>query len=1696
MSTKLHCFNDCPPTALLTVSAIAIRVRPPLQPEDPGYDLIPQRFRKSTCEVTTDSNISIQSSQGKKLFVFDRVFGEGVDQAGVWTYISESVDSFVQGYNVSIMAYGQSGAGKSYTMGTSDPDDISGPALRGIVPRAAASLFEKLEGISSAPSGKPGLRSPQRYSTIGLPTLQSMPKLGSSEKSWQLKATYVEIYNEQLRDLLLDETTPLHERPQVTIREDTKGRILLTGLKQIDINSPQDLLDALRFGSAIRQTDATAINAKSSRSHAVFSLNLIQKKSGQQPTSRLDKRRSVPVESLAAAETTITTDSKLHFVDLAGSERLKNTGAQGDKAKEGISINAGLASLGKVIAQLSSRSHGAHISYRDSRLTRLLQDSLGGNAITYLIACVNPAEFHLSETLNTVHYAQRARAIQSKPEIQQMLSESDKTAQIERLKAEVAFLRDQIRTEKPQPKSGPSTEISDARALEIQNQLIDMQEAYQALNQRHEKMIMELGKSSDEGADDFHDSLEGSATDRLQRSSSFAAAVENVVLEYEKTIQSLESSLTNTRSTLSNTESTLMERESRIAYLEAAGQQSQTRLRKMMDREQHTEQYLQELESKLENVASSEESTASLVSSLRKELSRAKENQTSTEDYISALEQRLSEAEQDHGAMKRELERLEQMVDRQRNIGLVEKAPMPSEVAPQPSALVIPTSKDQNPAIGSHLTDPMQPSVRSDSPPSPLTNAEKAIVLPEVPSGAEGISPTLSDGNPAAQAIDTALSTIAPVANETADRNAAQTIFMADKLETLTQELFDLQGEHETTLSELDQLKRKYAVALASIEKNHKDGSNHAHADLPRSDSFLGQGTPGLPPQHSGGESLQFLASDSSSQSGTNISASMDESTAEKSGAPSRTGSVRHRERSASDESETPMTEADGVNAPCGAECIDLQRNHEKLIGVHREALIEIDMLKAELQKSHERTPSPVVKSPLVRRKPSQDMIMNLSNNDRANRAFASLRNIALDQFESNPDVRQNFELQLTTLMMELHTRTERAQQAESDTMTLRKQLEEKVTIIAGLTRERSTFKASPAVDFSAVTSMRDQLLESEQQIRMLHEGRLAQEQEFQTEIANLKSQIESHVNTMDLSNAAQGQSDLSKMKQELSAWQTKHNETLASVQASEARLLVTVASLEQSLASAAAQEPDESPDRHNSDHHDDLVDRVQKMVERHLAAGRQQTQKLSDLETMHGETLQQLEKTGETTIALQDELKQHRILADELQQQLACFEASTTDHSIALDSLKEAHGQEVDRLQTEISDAHANRAVLQEEHRNALTLLENELKEHQASSASLAEVSMLLGESLDHLDIKERIHELVHLKNNVESRGDLSTDERRAFEDEIEALQSSHADLENVLDEVKILHDAAMQQVEAITKKEQLSARLVQELEDQLNNNYDQTQLNNNRLSEMQSERQLQFQEAVHARMELEKEVEDSRLRISYLEAQLNEARRRSNASMARDSSNFFRESLSPEAAAVALARSSSTASTTKRASPPLDTMALPTALPSPPPAIPLPPLPTSPIPGSLDMRTVSPPPTQSRPHTPHRNIAGSPISPIGPTRQLEEQEARIRTVEKHLFAEKQLTATLEEALVDLETAQNKTRQDLDTWRRKAIALEDELIGLRKQRSDSRASLQQVEEEREMRVRAERARRQLEEQMRSLEMERKKKKKSALNCF
>jgi hypothetical protein len=164
-------------------------VRPPLKNGDPGFELVPQRFQASRVEVTSAQQIAIDAPNGRKMFVFDRVFGEDVDQEGVFDYVQESVASFVEGYNVSILAYGQSGAGKSFTMGTTGPEDQAKSDIKGIIPRSAAVLFEQLNGSNNTAGS--GIRAPSRLAGPG--SAQSFHSKSGGNKSWQLMATYVEV---------------------------------------------------------------------------------------------------------------------------------------------------------------------------------------------------------------------------------------------------------------------------------------------------------------------------------------------------------------------------------------------------------------------------------------------------------------------------------------------------------------------------------------------------------------------------------------------------------------------------------------------------------------------------------------------------------------------------------------------------------------------------------------------------------------------------------------------------------------------------------------------------------------------------------------------------------------------------------------------------------------------------------------------------------------------------------------------------------------------------------------------------------------------------------------------------------------------------------------------------------------------------------------------------------------------------------------------------------------------------------------------------------------------------------------------------------------------------------------------------------------------------------------------------------------
>uniref|UniRef100_A0A8C5NT42 Kinesin family member 21B n=1 Tax=Junco hyemalis TaxID=40217 RepID=A0A8C5NT42_JUNHY len=351
-----------------------------------------------------------------KAFTYDFVFDLDTWQERIYTTcMGKLIEGCFEGYNATVLAYGQTGAGKTYTMGTGFDMSIS-EEEQGIIPRAISHLFSGIEERRRAAQSQ-GLAAPE----------------------FKVSAQFLELYNEEILDLFDSTRDPdsRHRKSNIKIHEDASGSIYTTGVTSRLISSQDELIQCLKQGALSRTTASTQMNVQSSRSHAIFTIYLCQTRVCARPELVNEEVSSLLDGSQPAAEYETLT-AKFHFVDLAGSERLKRTGATGERAKEGISINCGLLALGNVISALGDQSKKVvHVPYRDSKLTRLLQDSLGGNSQTIMIACVSPSDRDFMETLNTLKYANRARNIKNKVVVNQ-----DKTSQqISALRAEIARLQ-------------------------------------------------------------------------------------------------------------------------------------------------------------------------------------------------------------------------------------------------------------------------------------------------------------------------------------------------------------------------------------------------------------------------------------------------------------------------------------------------------------------------------------------------------------------------------------------------------------------------------------------------------------------------------------------------------------------------------------------------------------------------------------------------------------------------------------------------------------------------------------------------------------------------------------------------------------------------------------------------------------------------------------------------------------------------------------------------------------------------------------------------------------------------------------------------------------------------------------------------------------------------------------------------------
>lgn len=331
-------------------------------------------------------NNCVETSDGTRRWEFDLVFGEECSQEDVYNAAGRPViDGLLDGYNGTIFAYGQTGSGKTHCMfGPANCLSFLATDKRGIVPRAAQHVFSHIHN-------------------------------GTDAAEFVLRCSLFEVYREQLRDLI-DPTSP-----NLRIKETPRQGVYVEGLAQEFVACEDDVVRILRTGSRLRAVAATSLNQRSSRSHVIFSLTC-------------EQRLGDGTEKVA----------KLNLVDLAGSEKVWKSSSSGVTLEEAKKINWSLSALGNVINALAA--HQGHVPYRNSKLTRILQETLGGNFKTALVTTCSPLRMHFDETISSLQFATRAKAVCNHVKVNFVYSAEQLMAFVERLQQELLAVRRSIAT--------------------------------------------------------------------------------------------------------------------------------------------------------------------------------------------------------------------------------------------------------------------------------------------------------------------------------------------------------------------------------------------------------------------------------------------------------------------------------------------------------------------------------------------------------------------------------------------------------------------------------------------------------------------------------------------------------------------------------------------------------------------------------------------------------------------------------------------------------------------------------------------------------------------------------------------------------------------------------------------------------------------------------------------------------------------------------------------------------------------------------------------------------------------------------------------------------------------------------------------------------------------------------------------------
>uniref|UniRef100_A0A8C9T3H0 Kinesin family member 21A n=1 Tax=Scleropages formosus TaxID=113540 RepID=A0A8C9T3H0_SCLFO len=590
---------------------VALRIRPQLA-----------REKIEGCHICTFvTPAEPQVVLGKdKAFTYDYVFDMDTKQETIYANCTEKlIEGCFEGYNATIFAYGQTGSGKTYTMGTGFDVSIEEEEL-GIIPRAVGHLFKGMEERRAAAREQ-----------------------GHPVPEFKISAQFLELYNEEVLDLF-DSTRDIEGRKQksnIKIHEDANGGIYTMGVTTRTVTSEAEMMQCLKLGALSRTTASTQMNVQSSRSHAIFTIHLCQVRvcTPDPPDMETDNRMADGSSDMNEFE---TLTAKFHFVDLAGSERLKRTGATGDRAKEGISINCGLLALGNVISALGDRSKRAtHVPYRDSKLTRLLQDSLGGNSQTVMIACISPSDRDFMETLNTLKYANRARNIKNRV----MVNQDKASQQISALRTEIARLQMELMEYKT------GKRIVGEDGVESINDMFHENSMLQTENNNLRVRVKAMQETIDVQRARLTQLLSDQANQVLAKAGEGNEEIGNMIQNYIKEIEDLRAKLLESEAVNENLRKNLLRASTRSSLYGGPGSFSPA----LLAPEKEASDIIELAKKDLEKLKKKERKK-------KKRLQLLEENRLEVEDN-SVIKEEVPDNEQDKGAEKETSERASDEVE-------------------------------------------------------------------------------------------------------------------------------------------------------------------------------------------------------------------------------------------------------------------------------------------------------------------------------------------------------------------------------------------------------------------------------------------------------------------------------------------------------------------------------------------------------------------------------------------------------------------------------------------------------------------------------------------------------------------------------------------------------------------------------------------------------------------------------------------------------------------------------------------------------------------------------------------------------------------------------------------------------------------------------------------------------------------------